>query len=82
MTDKPIVAEEFPALVDLEPGTYYWCACGRSKNQPFCDRSHEGTAFEPVKFEVKTTKKLKLCQCKQTGTPPYCDNTHSKLESP
>ena len=78
MSDAPISAEAFPALVDLEPGTYYWCACGRSKNQPFCDRSHEGTTFQPVEFEVKTAKTLKLCQCKMTGTPPSCDNTHAQ----
>ncbi len=76
---EPVIADKKPAALELEPGTYYWCACGRSKNQPFCDGSHKGTGFEPVAFEIAEKKQVWLCQCKHTATPPYCDGTHKKL---
>jgi CDGSH-type Zn-finger protein len=69
-----------PYVVELEPGTYWWCACGKSKNQPFCDGSHAGTDFSPVEFEITEKKKYGLCGCKQTQTPPMCDATHRKLD--
>ena len=76
---EPTIAAKQPAVLTLEPGTYYWCACGRSKNQPFCDGSHEGTAFTPMAFEITEQKQVALCQCKHTGTPPFCDGTHKSL---
>lgn len=77
--EKPVVAAKQPALLELEPGTYYWCACGRSKTQPFCDGSHQGTTFTPTEFQVTANKKVALCQCKQTKTPPFCDGAHTAL---
>ena len=71
--------QKAPYGLDLDPGTYYWCACGRSRNQPFCDGSHPGTGFAPVQFTVDERKKLWLCGCKHTGTAPYCDGTHKSL---
>ncbi len=65
--------------MDLGPGTYWWCACGRSRNQPFCDGSHKDTGFTPVKFELKEKGKVWLCGCKRTHTPPHCDGTHKSL---
>ena len=68
-----------PAALELEAGTYLFCQCGYSKNQPYCDGSHHGTNFKPLAFEVKQKQKLKLCTCKLTSKPPYCDNSHLKL---
>jgi CDGSH-type Zn-finger protein len=65
--------------VELDAGTYWWCACGRSKNQPFCDGSHQGSEFSPVEFKLEEKKKVWLCGCKHSAKPPYCDGTHSKL---
>lgn len=76
---NPRIAAKEPAVLNLEAGTYYWCLCGRSRDQPFCDGSHEGTGFEPVEFTVAEKKEVALCQCKRTKTPPYCDGTHQTL---
>jgi len=74
-----LIAQRSPYVLELEPGTYWWCACGRSKNQPFCDGSHKGTGITPVKFEITEQRKVALCGCKHTQTPPYCDGTHKTL---
>ena len=76
---SPEIPEKRPVVVDLQPGTYFWCACGRSKNQPYCDGSHAGTEFEPVKIEVEEEQKMALCQCKHTGNAPICDGSHKNL---
>jgi len=78
MSEAKIAATE-PAVQTLEAGTYYWCSCGLSKNQPFCDGSHEGSDFKPVAFEITQTKQVALCQCKRTATPPFCDGKHKDL---
>lgn len=78
--DKPHCAEAFPIKLELEPGSYSWCACGLSKKQPFCDGSHAGTGFVPHKFELTTAKRVSLCQCKITGSPPFCDGSHAEIE--
>jgi CDGSH-type Zn-finger protein len=77
--NKPIIADKKPAVLELEAGTYYWCSCGQSKNQPFCDGAHQGTEFTPQAFELTEKKKVALCQCKVTNNPPFCDGAHAKL---
>lgn len=80
MTETPHIAQKAPFPVELTAGkTYFWCACGQSKNQPFCDGSHKGGSFNPVKFTAEKTGKAWLCGCKQTGNQPFCDGTHKTL---
>lgn len=80
MTEQAIVAQKAPYPVEVEAGkTYYWCACGRSKNQPFCDGSHQGSGIEPMSFKAEESKKVFLCGCKQSVNQPFCDGAHNKL---
>lgn len=76
---QPEIPSKVPAVLDLEAGTYYWCSCGKSKNQPFCDGAHKGSDFVPLKLEIEEKKKVALCQCKHSGNNPFCDGTHKSL---
>jgi len=76
---EPIIFDKKPVVTTLEPGKYFWCACGRSQNSPFCDGAHQGTGIVPVAFEVTEAKPVALCLCKHTANPPFCDGAHSKL---
>lgn len=74
------VAQRSPFAVEVEAGkTYWWCACGRSQNQPFCDGSHKGTELQPVKFEAQAAERVWFCGCKQTQGAPRCDGSHKRL---
>lgn len=77
--DKPEIAQKSPYILDLAPGTYWWCACGKSKNQPFCDGSHKGTSFTPVKLEITEKQRVALCGCKHSAGKPFCDGSHKTL---
>lgn len=76
---EPIVFQKRPIIQNVPPGTYSWCACGRSKSQPFCDGSHAGTGLGPINVEVKETKPIAWCACKHSKNKPFCDGTHSSL---
>jgi CDGSH-type Zn-finger protein len=77
---EPIIAQKGPFAVEVEAGkSYYWCSCGRSASQPFCDGSHKGSGFAPVHFVATESKTVYFCGCKHTATPVFCDGTHSKL---
>ena len=82
MSEKAIVCDTKPLALEVEAGTYWWCACGRSSSQPFCDGAHKGTGLQPVKYEVAEKKTVWWCQCKQTGNPPLCDGAHKTLPKP
>jgi len=70
-----------PLIVELEAGKdYFWCACGRSESQPFCDGSHIGSGFAPKRFTAKRNERAWLCVCKASKTAPYCDGSHNKLK--
>jgi glutamate synthase domain-containing protein 2/CDGSH-type Zn-finger protein len=82
MAEKPLIAEKSPAKVSLEGGKeYFWCVCGRSNSQPFCDGSHRDTGLTPLAFSVDEDTDAYLCRCKSTGNPPYCDGSHKRLGS-
>ncbi len=76
---EAVIAQKFPYMLELEPGQYWWCACGRSAKQPFCDGSHQGTDITPVAFSLTEKTQVALCGCKRTLTPPYCDGQHKKI---
>jgi CDGSH iron-sulfur domain-containing protein 3 len=77
---KPQIAQRGPYPVEVEESkTYLWCACGRSANQPFCDGSHKGTGFTPVKFQATESTTVYFCGCKHSADRPFCDGTHAGL---
>jgi CDGSH-type Zn-finger protein len=73
------MSDQHPIVLDLEPGTYYWCSCGKTKNQPFCDGSHEGTNFLPIEFAITEKKQVTLCNCQRTSDGPNCDGSHKNI---
>ncbi|MBY4893190.1 CDGSH iron-sulfur domain-containing protein [Rhodobacteraceae bacterium N5(2021)] len=76
----PKIAQTAPYPVEVEAGkSYFWCACGQSANQPFCDGSHKGTEFTPVKYTAEKDGKAFFCGCKATSNTPMCDGSHAKL---
>ena len=78
MTDR-VVFQKKAMPVEVEAGkTYYWCACGRSANQPFCDGAHKGSAFAPVKYTAPETGKAWFCTCKRSAKGALCDGSHKK----
>jgi CDGSH-type Zn-finger protein len=78
--ETPNIAQKGPYQQTMTEGQrFFWCACGRSKNQPFCDGSHKGSTFTPVDFTQKKAGDVWLCGCKHTKNPPFCDGSHNKL---
>ncbi len=76
---KPDIPQKSPCGVRVEPGVYWWCSCGKSQKQPFCDGSHKDTDFSPLKITVLERDFLVLCGCKQTADAPFCDGSHNNL---
>lgn len=77
---EPKIAQRAPFPVDVEAGQkYFWCACGKSANQPFCDGSHRDTEFVPQPFEAAESRTLYFCGCKRSAKAPLCDGTHNSL---
>ena len=75
-----VIAARAPVVVDVEAGrTYWWCACGRSARQPFCDGSHKGSGITPVKYDATEAGKVWFCACKHSARGPLCDGTHKRL---
>lgn len=76
----PRVAQRGPYAVEVEAGkTSYWCACGRSSQQPFCDGSHKDTGFRPIKYQAEKTGTVYFCGCKHSAKAPLCDGSHNRL---
>ena len=77
----PVIAQKAPFEVELEAGQLqFWCACGRSQSQPYCDGSHKGTGITPLRVEVEETNRYFLCGCKHSKNPPFCDGSHRRLD--
>jgi len=80
MSSKPTIAQKSPIPVDVEAGqSYFWCTCGKSAAQPFCDGSHKGSNFVPMKWTADDSGKKFFCACKMTEGQPFCDGTHNGL---
>ena len=77
--DEPISPQNQPYVIEEEPGSKAWCACGRSQNQPYCDGSHSVTSIRPIVVNIEEKKQVAWCGCKKSGNRPFCDGTHSKL---
>ena len=78
---KPDIPQRGPYVIDCEPGTYAWCACGKSSKQPYCDGSHAGTGMVPKIEEITEAKKVAWCGCKHSKNGAFCDGAHAKLDS-
>ena len=77
---EPTIAQKAPYPVEVKEGkTYFWCACGKSAKQPFCDGSHKGTEFSPMKWECDKDGRKFFCGCKMTEGEPFCDGSHKDL---
>jgi CDGSH iron-sulfur domain-containing protein 3 len=77
---EPISAQKAPYGIQVEAGReYWWCACGRSKSQPFCDGSHKGTGLAPMQYMAEKSVEVWFCGCKQTQGKPFCDGSHNRI---
>ncbi|OAI43468.1 glutamate synthase [Verrucomicrobia bacterium SCGC AG-212-E04] len=76
----PVIAQKSPFPVTVEAGkTYFWCACGKSATQPYCDGSHKGSEFAPISFTAEKAEQIFFCGCKHSANRPHCDGSHKRL---
>ena len=78
-SEQPIIVQLRSLKMEMEPGTYFWCACGRSQKQPFCDGSHKGTAFKPEKVVIEEAGRVAWCMCRHSENGAICDHSHREL---
>lgn len=76
---EKVITQKKPFVLEVEPGKYAWCACGKSSNQPYCDGSHKGSGYRPVIEEIAEKKKIAWCGCRHSGKVPFCDGTHKNI---
>ncbi len=76
---EPEIAQKAPYILEMEPGEYWWCRCGKSKNQPFCDGAHKETDIKPMQFTIGEKKQYALCGCKSSNNQPFCDGEHKRI---
>jgi len=77
--NQPTIAQGSPFVKEMAAGAYHWCACGNSKNQPFCDGSHKGTGFAPKVITLAEAQTVAWCGCKHSKNAPFCDGTHKMV---
>jgi len=77
---EPTIAQKAPYPIEVQASkTYHWCACGKSKSQPFCDGSHKGSEFTPLAYTAEKDETKYFCGCKMSANKPFCDGAHNKL---
>jgi glycyl-tRNA synthetase alpha chain len=77
---EPEIGGRRPLPINVVAGeSYWWCACGRSKSQPFCDGSHKGTDFRPQEWKAMANEEVWFCACKRSQHQPLCDGSHKTL---
>jgi CDGSH-type Zn-finger protein len=77
--NNPEIRQKSPVVQQVVPGTYWWCTCGKSAGQPFCDGSHKGSGFAPKKVEITAERQIAWCACKHSANAPFCDGSHARL---
>lgn len=77
---EPSIPQKMPYVLEVDPGKYAWCSCGKSQKQPYCDGAHRGSEFKPTIEEISEKKRVAWCGCKKAASGgPFCDGSHSKL---
>ena len=78
--EKPRIAGYRSKKMDMKPGIYFYCTCGMSKNQPFCNGAHKNTRFKPTKVTIEKNEMIPWCLCKYSDKGHICDGKHRELK--